>query len=305
MRHLRVGLIGAGVFGGYHADKISGSRKTVFAGIYDPDADRCTRLAEGYQTQSHSSLKQLLAHCDAVIVASPAVYHEDIVGEAIGQGCHVMVEKPLALTGAGADRLAEQARLAGVILQVGHQERFVLAAMGLFSLPERPRQIQTWRMSPPSPENRAGDVSVIWDLMIHDLDMVARLMGRPSRVEASGRCVHTEHLDDAEANLTFAAGGAQLRASRCADARDRRMILTYPSGHITLDFLRRTVENTTPFPIISDVSDQVSDPLERADESFFSACLGEGDCAIPGHEAAMAVHLAEQADCAALSAIGN
>lgn len=304
MGQLKTGLIGAGVFGGYHAGKIAASERTDFVGIFDPDAERCAALADAQGVRAFSSQDTLLAAVDAVIVACPAIYHEAVVRAALTAGCHVMVEKPLALTGHAADQLARLADAAGLTLQVGHQERFVLDAMGLFDIPEAPTRIEAWRMGPPAPDGRAGDVSVIWDLMTHDLDMVAKLMGPALSVEATGRSAHTDHIDEANARIGFAIGHADITASRCHTERDRRMVMTYPSGTVAINFLTRDIENTTPFRVQADVSQILPDPLGTADEAFFAAALGERACAIPGREAALAVHMAEQAELSALHTIG-
>ncbi|MEO0607013.1 MAG: Gfo/Idh/MocA family oxidoreductase [Pseudomonadota bacterium] len=304
MAVLKTGLIGAGVFGGYHAGKIAGSARTDFIGLFDPDQDRCAALAGQHGVTAFASQAELLEAVNAVIVACPAIYHEAVVGAALSAQCHVMVEKPLALTGHAADALAKQADAAGLTVQVGHQERFVLDAMGLFDIAETPTRIEAWRMGPPAPDGRAGDVSVIWDLMTHDLDMVGKLMGPALSVEASGRSAHTDHIDEATARLHFAIGQAEITASRCHTERDRRMVLTYPSGTIALNFLTREIENTTPFAVQADVSETLPDPLGTADEAFFAAALGERACVIPGREAALAVHMAEQAELSALHTIG-
>lgn len=304
MSILRTGLIGAGVFGGYHAGKIAGSQKTDFIGVFDPDATRCAALAEKHNVDAFASQDALFAEADAVIVACPATYHEGVVRAALEAGCHVMVEKPLALTGVAADNLAALADAKSLILQVGHQERFVMQAMGLFDIPETPIRIEAYRMGPPAPDGRAGDVSVIWDLMTHDLDMVGKLMGEPLSVEATGKRAHTAHTDQSTAHLKFSNGSAEVTASRCAPERDRRMTLTYPSGTIAINFLTREVENTTLFEIKADVSETLPDPLGAADEAFFAAALGERDCAIPGREASLAVHMAEQAELSALHTLG-
>ena len=201
--------------------------------------------------------------------------------------------------------LASRAEAAGTILQVGHQERFVLEAMGLFDVPEVPISIDAVRAGPPAPDGRAGDVSVIWDLMIHDLDLVAKLLGEAASVTCQGRRVHTEHIDDAVTELEFAGAKARLRASRAAEARQRSMSLRYPSGTVAIDFLARSIENTTSFNVTADVSDIMPDPLGAADEAFFAACLGERECAIPGREAAMAVVLAERAENSAFQPAGG
>ncbi len=304
MAGLKTGLVGAGVFGGYHAGKIAGSEMTEFVGVFDPDTIRCAALAEKHGVLAFASEAELLAACDAVLVACPAIYHEAVVKAALEADCHVMVEKPLALTGAAADALATLADAKKLVLQVGHQERFVLEAMGLFEISETPTRIEAWRMGPPAPDGRAGDVSVIWDLMTHDLDMVGKLMGPALTVEASGRRAHTNHIDASTAVLHFAVGRAEVTASRCHSERDRRMVLTYPSGVIAINFLTREIENTTPFDVRADVSDVMPDPLGAADEAFFASALGARACAIPGREAALAVHMAEQAELSALHTIG-
>lgn len=304
MSALRTGLIGAGVFGGYHAGKIAGSDMTEFVGLFDPDQARAAALADQHAVISFEDQDHLFEACDAVLVACPATYHEAVVRAALDANCHVMVEKPLALTGHAADQLAALADEKELVLQVGHQERFVLGAMGLFEIPETPTRIQAWRMGPPAPDGRAGDVSVIWDLMTHDLDMVGKLMGPAISVEATGRRAHTAHVDEATARLNFAVGTAEVTASRCHSERARRMVLTYPSGTIAINFLTRDIENTTPFHVKADVSDRLPDPLGAADEAFFASALGKRPCEIPGREAALAVHMAEQAELSALHTIG-
>ncbi|CAI8379492.1 MAG: scyllo-inositol 2-dehydrogenase (NAD(+)) [Hyphomonas sp. TMED17] len=305
MTNLKVGLVGAGVFGGYHANKLVAYSAAEFVGVFDPDARRCADLAAAHNTAAYDDVAALFVACDAIMVACPAIYHEQVVGAALEAGCHVLVEKPLALTGAAAKQLADLADSKGLILQVGHQERFVLAAMGLFDIAERPIKIEAIRMSPPAPDGRAGDVSVIWDLMIHDLDMVGKLMGDPVAVSSIGKRSHTQHIDAVTTTLSFADGEAEISASRCAPARDRKMKLTYPNGTIAINFLDRSVENTTPFEIIADVSGRMPDPLEAADFAFFAACMGERDCAIPGREAAVAVSIAERAEQTTLDMIGT
>ena len=304
MSKLKTGLVGAGVFGGYHAGKIVLSEKTDFVGVFDPDAARCAALAEKHGVTAAATQAELFEAADAIIVACPATYHEAVVGAALEQGCHVMVEKPLSLTGHSADALAKRADENGLVLQVGHQERFVMDAMGLFQIPEAPTRIEAWRMGPPAPDGRAGDVSVIWDLMTHDLDMVGKLMGPALSVEATGRQAHTAHIDESTAVLNFAVGSAEVTASRCHSERDRRMVLTYPSGTIAINFLTREIENTTPFEVRGDVSDTLPDPLGAADQAFFESALGERPCFIPGREAALAVHMAEQAELSALHTLG-
>ena len=305
MSSLKVGLVGAGVFGGYHAGKAAASGRAVFAGVFDPDTDRATVLADKHGVPAFKSEEDLHGACDALVVACPATYHADVVRKALTAGLHVLVEKPLALTGEAALELARIADDKSLVLQVGHQERLVLEAMGFFDIAEAPLSIEAVREGPPAPDGRAGDVSVIWDLMTHDLDLVARLMGGGATATGRGQIHHTEHIDQADAHLVFDdARTARVSASRAAPERRRNMTVTYPSGSIHVDFLTRKVENSTRHVIEADISGILPDPLGAADEAFFAACLGERETPVPGREAAEAVRLAEQVEQSALEKIG-
>ncbi|MEQ9316318.1 MAG: Gfo/Idh/MocA family oxidoreductase [Henriciella sp.] len=305
MSLVKTGLVGAGVFGGYHAGKIAASGRADIVGVFDPDMARAEVLADKHGVGVFASEAALHASCDAVIVACPAVYHKTVVENALKAGLHVLVEKPLALTGTDALALADLAEQKSLVLQVGHQERLVLEAMGFFDISEKPQSIEAVREGPPAPDGRAGDVSVIWDLMTHDLDMTARLMGSGATAKGEGRIEHTNHIDEAVAELSFADGrSARIKASRAAPERRRSMTVTYPSGRIHVDFLTRKVENSTSHVIQPDISDALPDPLGAADEAFFAACLGERETLIPGRAAAEAVRLAEQVEQTALAKIG-
>lgn len=303
MSKLKVGVAGAGVFGNYHAQKAAASARTDFMGVYDIDQARAERVASTFGASGTSDYRAFLEICDAIVIAVPATFHEPLAREAIEAYCHVLVEKPLALTGRSARSLADEAAARGRILQVGHQERFVARAMGVLSIAETPLLIESVRAGPPAPENRAGDVSVIWDLMIHDLDLAAMMLGTEfTGVMATGRRVHSAHLDEASAQFTYASGGvARLRASRAADVRERTMRVVYPSGEIAIDFLTRKLGNTTPYQVRVDIAAELPDPLGAADEGFYAACLGLARSPVPAHGAVAAVAMAEAAEAAALA----
>lgn len=301
MSLLRVGVAGAGVFGGYHAQKAAASARTRLVGVFDIDLARANRVAGGFGAQGYDDFDTLIADCDAVVVAVPATYHSDLAARALSQDRHVLVEKPLALDPQTARILAGEAVTRGRVLQVGHQERFVARAMGILAIDEVPLRLESVRAGPPPANNRAGDVSVIWDLMIHDLDLAACLIGREfTSVSASGHRDSTDHLDEAVADFEFVAGSsAWMKASRAQDVRERTMKLVYPSGEIAVDFLTRKLTNTTPYPVRVDISAELPDPLGAADESFFAACLGEMQSQVPGHGAVAAVAMAHAAQTAA------
>lgn len=298
MDKLRVGVAGAGVFGGYHAQKAAASGRAKLTGVFDLDQSKAGQVSGTYGASAFQSVDDLLENSDAIVVAVPATHHEALVRSALEAGKHVLVEKPLALTEKAARALAGHAITNDLILQVGHQERFVARAMGVLAIEERPVFMESVRAGPAPPDGRAGDVSVIWDLMIHDLDLAACLIATKfESVEASGHSVSTNHLDEAEAVFKYVNGAsARLRASRAADARERSMRLVYESGEISVDFLTRRVSNTTPYEIRVDISAELPDPLGAADESFYAACRNEADSPVPGHGAVGAVAMAEAAE---------
>lgn len=299
---LKVGVAGAGVFGNYHAQKAAASARTDLVGVFDLDTARAEKVAAPFGAVAFERFEVLVEAVDAIIVAVPATHHATLAGTALAADRHVLVEKPLALDAVSARRLAGEAVTRGKVLQVGHQERFVAKAMGIFAIEETPIRLESVRAGPPPGNGRAGDVSVIWDLMIHDLDLAACMIGREfTGVTASGRKISTEHLDEATAEFDFVSGGsAWLRASRAAEARERTMRVVYPSGEIRVDFLTREVSNTTPYPIKVDTAADLPDPLGTADESFFAACLGEMVSQVPGHGTVASVAMAEAAEKAAL-----
>ncbi|MEM7766606.1 MAG: Gfo/Idh/MocA family oxidoreductase, partial [Pseudomonadota bacterium] len=145
MDALKVGVAGAGVFGNYHAQKAAASARTELIGVFDVDAARADAVAAEYGARGYDAFPAMLEACDAVVVAVPATYHEALVGEALDAGCHVLVEKPLALTAEAARRLAGLAVTKGLVLQVGHQERFVAKHMGIFAIEEVPVRLESVR----------------------------------------------------------------------------------------------------------------------------------------------------------------
>lgn len=293
---VRVGVIGAGVFGGYHAQKFAASDFAEFVGVFDLNTEIAGKLiAKIGQGAVFSTFEAIAAQCDALVIATPASSHAMLTRKALEAGKHALVEKPLALTGVEARGLAKLALERDLVLSVGHQERLVFEAMGLFATGERPKRIEAVRMGPASPEGRCEDVSVVFDLMIHDLDLAAELFGGEVRgADGSGHSAQTRLLDHATAELLFAGNGqAKLTASRCAAKRERWMRIEYASGIVEIDFLTRTVTNTTKFDIRADVSAILPDPLKAADEAFLAAVQGRAAPVITGGVGARAAAMAE------------
>ncbi|MET0546012.1 MAG: Gfo/Idh/MocA family oxidoreductase [Caulobacterales bacterium] len=293
---LKTGLIGAGSFAGYHAGKLASLGQSDFRAVFDPDHARAAAVADKYACQVAPSVEALIAEVEALIIASPATTHYAFALQALEAGCHVYVEKPLAEYAKDAEALVRLADEKGLVLQVGHQERFVARALGLFDAPVKPTRIEAVREGPGS--GRGEDVSVTLDLLIHDLDLAIELIGAdPVSVTASGE---GDPLNDVVAEVQFANGAsAWFRSSRRAQARARTMRIVYPSGSADVDFVARTMRDGTGFGLDPDFAAAVPDPLGASVEAFLMACLGQGDCPSPGAAAAKAVRLANMIDAAA------
>jgi len=189
-------------------------------------------------------------------------------------GRHCLIEKPIASTLKEAERIVELAQEKNLIVQVGHQERFVARAIGLHKLSERPLNIVSNRMSKFS--QRGTDVSVTLDLMTHDLDLVLMLMnGLPIEVRGETRTEKSRHTDFAVGDLIFENATARLTASRLEDDFSRTMDITYPSGTVNIDFNAKTLTHNTPFDLNADfsVDSSAKDSLGAASNAFIQAVL--------------------------------
>lgn len=299
---LKAGVVGAGVFGGYHAKKYVELPGVMLAAVFDIDLGRARALAEPLGAIAYDDMAAFLAVVDVVTVATPAVHHAGAAMAALKAGKPVYSEKPLAVTPQDADAMVAAAMKAGVSLACGHQERVVFQAMGLLDIPEQPLRLEAVRRGTPSDRNL--DVSVVLDLMIHDIDLALALCAAdPIAVEGEGAITRSESLDWVKAEATFANGfTAVFDASRVAEARERTMKVVYPSGEVEIDFLARTFRNTTPFPLIEDFTQTPAgkDPLGASVAGFLAAVRGESPRpVVTGEEAARALDLALAVELAA------
>jgi predicted dehydrogenase len=298
---IKAGVIGAGVFGGYHAGKYAAHPRVAFQGVYDVAEAAREALAAKHGVRAFASLEDLLAEVDAVTVATPAVTHGEFARRALQAGKHVLVEKPIAATLDDADAVLGAARAAGTVLQVGHQERFVFEAMGLLAVAEVPRRIEARRMGPFSP--RGSDVSVTLDLMIHDLDLVRLLAGRApvARLDAQIERRETALPDRVRAELAFENGCAVvLEASRLHDTRERVMRVEYESGTLEVDFVAKTFVNSSAHALNPDFAETETarDSLGAGVNAFIDAIEGKAPPAVSGEDGREALALALQIDAA-------
>jgi len=145
-RKLKIGIVGAGVFGRYHAGKCAAHREIDFMGIYDHSYARSVEVGGAHKAKGYSSFDALLGDIEALIIASPAISHGLFAIEALRAGVHCLIEKPIAATLSEAEKIVELAEAKNLLVQVGHQERFVIQAIGLDKVTERPINITGFRM---------------------------------------------------------------------------------------------------------------------------------------------------------------
>jgi len=305
-RRLRVGVVGTGALGFHHARLLRRMEGAEFAGIFDVNPVRAAEVAKELDTVAHPSLDALLDRVDAISIAVPTPAHTEVGLAVLSRGIAALIEKPLADSLEGAERLVRQAAAAGVVLQVGHVERFNRAVRAAAPYLDEPRFLQCERLAPFQP--RGTDVAVILDLMIHDLDLILELVRADVReVRATGVPVLTPHVDIANARVEFANGAVALvTASRISRERTRRLRIFQPSGYFSLDlaqgggrFFRlkpgwQGLGATRIEDIVEAVQLEAPDaePLRLELESFLRAVRGDGDVVVSGAAGAQALTLA-------------
>jgi predicted dehydrogenase len=284
---LAVGVAGCGHFGRFHALKVAAAGAAArLAGVHDPNEERAR--AVGWETGAPPlSWPDLLAASEAVIIAAPAEAHFRLAREALLAGRHVLVEKPIAATLAEADILVALAAERPLVLQVGHLERFSAAFRALAPHLQRPLYIEAIRIAPF--KERGTDVSVVLDLMIHDLDLVLALVASPiESVDAVGAPVASAHEDIANARVRFVNGCvATITASRVSFRTERRMRLFAETSYVSVDFVNRRLSSISadcsgtalpalPGFFISEKAWEDHDSLAAEHAAFARAITGEG-----------------------------
>ena len=250
---LKIGLLGAGHLGKIHLKCIQLAAETYeLAGFYDPDDDAARQAEEQSGARRWARLDELLDAVDVVDIVTPTTTHFEVASRAIKKGKHIFIEKPLANTLGEAGRLLELCREYGVKAQVGHVERFNPALLALNNMPLAPMFIEAHRLAVFNP--RGTDVSVILDLMIHDLDIVLSLVrSKVKFVSASGVPVVSDTADICNARIEFENGCvANLTASRISLKQMRKLRLFQKDAYISLDFLDKEAQVVRLFDKESD-----------------------------------------------------
>jgi predicted dehydrogenase len=300
---VKAGVIGAGVFGGYHSGKYADLPDVEFVGVYDTHPERASGLAGKHGARAFAHLKEFFEGLDAVTIAAPAATHATIAEAALERGLHVYVEKPLALSLPAGRKMVQMAKAKGLTLAAGHQERAIFAAMGLLDVPEAPIRIEAVRRSSYYP-GRGTDVSTVLDMMIHDFDLALALNpSAPAELTAKGRTLHGPHLDEVFTEVTFADGMVlTVDGSRLDEGRKRTMRIVYPAGEVVIDFMAKTFANSTPYALNPDYAEtpEGRDPLGASVGAFLKAARGEASRPlVTGEEALEALDLALRVEAAA------
>jgi predicted dehydrogenase len=299
---LRVAVIGVGYLGRHHARLLATLPDVELTAVVDINAARAAEVAAASRTRPVTDYRDIAAHVDAVTLAVPTIVHAEIAVPLLESGIHVLVEKPMAATLAEADAMIAAAAKGGAVLAVGHTERFNPAVAAARPVLTNPRFIEVHRLGT-FPE-RSLDIDVVFDLMIHDVDVVLSLVeSEVAAIEAVGVPVLTGRVDIANARLRFANGCiANLTASRISRDRVRKIRFFQPMAYVSIDYAAqklevwRLVRSAAPQPAIEggEVAVQSEEPLGREIADFVRAVQGRRQPLVTGADGRRALALATQ-----------
>lgn len=242
MKDIKVAVVGTGHLGSIHTKLWKENKNTKLMGIYDTDKDKALELSIKFDCKNFATLEDTIANVDAVTIAVPTNLHFAVAEKFIKAGKHCLIEKPITATNEEATKLIELAKQNNVMIQVGHVERFNPAIASLYGFELNPMFIEAHRLSQFKP--RATDVSVVHDLMIHDIDIMLWLVrSKVKSIDANGVSILTETPDIANARITFENGCvANLTASRISAHPMRKMRMFQQNAYISIDFGKPEVE---------------------------------------------------------------
>lgn len=310
MTDIRIGVIGAGMMGANHARVAQQVPGAVLAAVVDPDIDRAKALAGASGATTSADLGDVLDRIDLAVVAVPTAQHRSVVERCLAAGVHVLVEKPVAASVADGRALVEQAERAGLVLAVGHVERFNAAVVELPRLLDDPIHIVAKRVSPYSPRIADG---VIHDLMIHDLDIVLSIVGpdvEVASVTGVARSTKGATEDLTVATVAFDNGiTASFETSRIAQQKIRTIEITQTESVIHADLVRQdvTVHRMTRHEYLADDGvryrqssvievpflEQRGEPLVRELRDVIDAVRTGGGPTVGGNDGVRALALAD------------
>ena len=298
----RMAVVGVGHFGRHHARVLSELDQAELTAVVDIDGDRAAEVAAECGTRAFDTVEALAGQVDAVTLAVPTEVHCSVALPLLAQGVSVLVEKPMARSLTEADAMLEAAASGGALLAVGHTERFNPAVAAALPLVRSPRFIEVHRIG--AFPSRSLDIDVVFDLMIHDLDIIATAVDSPvETVEAVGVPVLSDRVDIANARLRFASGCiANLTASRISRDRVRKLRFFQQDAYISIDCAERQVEGWRVTrgggegPAIEGGRLEVEDgePLARELLDFVAGVRGGTPSLVDGHAGRRALDLAQR-----------
>jgi predicted dehydrogenase len=246
MKEIRAGVVGVGYLGKFHAEKYSRMEDVELVGVVDPDRGQADTVAKNVGTAAFYDIADLFGKVDAVSVAAPTPLHHEIGKAFLEHGIDVLMEKPITRTVKEADELIHIADKKNLILQVGHLERFNPAVVAVREIVNKPVFIESNRLS--LYKKRGTDVSVVLDLMIHDIDIIINFVQSDIRyTHAMGAPVVSDSIDIANAHIEFENGAvAKVTASRIANKNERKIRLFQKDGYVSLDFANRSIVHVWP-----------------------------------------------------------
>lgn len=295
MKAFRVGVVGVGHIGKNHARLYAESAAAHFTAIYDTDAANAAAIAAQYHVRAAASLEEFAGLVDAASVATPTVSHFEIGRALLEQGKHLLIEKPIANDTAQATALAEMAAARGLVLQVGHVERFNPVLRALEARLSHPRFIEAHRLSPFP--NRSTDIGVVLDLMIHDLEIILHLVRSPVQtIDAVGVPVLSRREDIANARIRFENGCvANITSSRISPERMRKIRVFQEDAYLSLDYQNQTGEiyrRTASGIERAEVEIEHEEPLQRQLAAFIECARSGLQPKVSGFAATAALDLA-------------
>ncbi len=239
MTRLRCAVVGAGYLGRYHAQKYAGLARCELIGVADPAEDARARITAELGVAVHADYRELLGRVDAVSIATPTPLHHAVARDFLQAGAHVLVEKPITATAEQARELIALAAAGGRVLQVGHLERFNPVIVAVAGELTNPRFIESNRLAPF--KARGTDVSVVLDLMIHDIDLIEHIVRSPiAHIDAIGAPVFTDEIDIANARIRFESGCvADVTASRISMKSERKLRVFQTDAYLSIDLQQK------------------------------------------------------------------
>jgi predicted dehydrogenase len=304
VKPIKVGVVGVGYLGQFHAEKYAALPGVELVGVADVDPPRAREIAKRYRTRAFFHSADLWGLVQAVSIAVPTPLHYSIAKEFLLRGIDVLLEKPVCSTLEQADELIALSQSKEAILQVGHLERFNGAFLALEGRIRNPLFIESSRLSPFL--NRATDTDVVSDLMIHDIDILLTWVhSKVKSVRAVGTPILTSHLDVANARIEFENGCvANLTASRISPEKSRKTKIFQADGCFSIDYLSQTasfsekrgdpMKREPPEILTHEIPVTRVDPLEREIRSFLRSVRTRQPALVPGEDGKRAIEVALQ-----------